>query len=275
MYIAYTHEILEVAHAEFSAIYGQTDVAYNDPQARVGLFTIQHLAEHISAWRSHDVDYVVIDEFHHAAAKTYRKVIETLRFTFLLGLTATPLRADRQDILKLCDNNVIMNCELRTEVEAGILSPYHYYGCFDETDYRDLYARGKRYSVRDLERKLIVKERHEAVVQKWVERAENKPTLAFCCTHLHAKRVAEAFAAQRISSDVYVSTTSQQERRRLIAQLERGELKVLCVVDVLNEGADIRFIECLLFLQPTEIQSAFFFNSSAAACVGTSGRHIV
>lgn len=257
LYIAHTHEILEVAESEFAAVYGAENIGSDTDRRPVTLITIQSLTNHLEAWENRIVDYLVIDEFHHAAAKTYRKIVEKLSFKFLLGLTATPFRADRQDIALLCDSNVIVNYELRAGVEAGILSPYHYYGCFDDVDYSGLDLRGGRYSVRDLERKLIIKERHEAIVRKWRERASDKPTLAFCCSHRHADRVAAEFNRHGIPSDVYLSSTKRPERKQLIDQLEKGELKILCVVDVLNEGVDIRFIECLLFLRPTESKRIF------------------
>lgn len=255
LYIAHTHEILEVARSEFEAAYGQSKVSF-DATSPVTLNTIQYLSDHLSEWTSEALDYVVVDEFHHAAARTYRKAIEQLKYRFLLGLTATPFRADRKDIAELCDNNVVVNYELRAGIECGILSPYHYYGCFDDVDYTEI-DRSRTYTVRDLERKLIIRERHQAIVRKWVEKAKDKPTLAFCCSHRHAEKVAAEFNTQGVAAAVYVSTTTLAERRRLTDDLESGVVKVLCVVDILNEGADIRFVECLLFLRPTESKRIF------------------
>jgi superfamily II DNA or RNA helicase len=140
---------------------------------------------------------------------------------------------------------------------VGILTPYHYYGCFDDIDYSDLPEGAAHYSVRDLERKLIIKERHQAIVEKWKERAEGRPTLAFCCSHKHAQRVAAEFSVQGVGAATYLSTTSISSRQRLIERLRVWIIKVLCVVDVLNEGADIPFIECLLFVRPTESKRIF------------------
>jgi superfamily II DNA or RNA helicase len=125
-----------------------------------------------------------------------------------------------------------------------------------------------------LERKLVIKERHEAIVSKWLEKAPDKPTLAFCCSHRHAEQVAAEFNDRGVASAVYISTTSLSERKRLIEQLEMGVLKILCVVDVLNEGADIRFIECLPSCGQRS-QSESFFSSSVEVFGSTSGRHIV
>jgi superfamily II DNA or RNA helicase len=114
-----------------------------------------------------------------------------------------------------------------------------------------------RYDVRDLERALIIPERDSAIIAKWRELADNKATLAFCCSHRHAQRFASALKNAGISAEVYLSTTSGAARRQLFERHQFGEIKVLCAVDVLNEGADFPHLECLLFLRPTESKRVF------------------
>lgn len=259
LYVAHTNEILEVAEAEFSAEFGANAVDKLDnpssgSKRAVQLATIQYLEKNISVLNQSSFDYLVIDEFHHAAAPTYRRTARSIDHQFLLGLTATPFRGDRQDIAALCDGNVVVNYELRIGIDIGILTPYHYFGCFDDIDYSDLPT---THSIRDLERKLIIKERHEAIVEKWKEKATDKPTIAFCCSHEHARKVAAEFSSQGVAAAPYLSTTSLPARQALIEKLRVGKLKVLCVVDVLNEGADMPFVECLLFVRPTESKRIF------------------
>lgn len=204
------------------------------------------------------IDYLVVDEFHHAAAITYRLLIERLDPAFLLGLTATPFRGDRQDIAAICNGNVVVNYELRSGIEMGVLAPYHYYGCFDDIDYSNIRHNGIRYDVRDLERVLVIPARDAAIIEKWRELASDKATLAFCCSHEHAKRVAASFKANGIPAAVYISTTDRSIRETLRRKLQEGILRVLCTVDVVNEGADFPYVECLLFLRPTESARIFY-----------------
>lgn len=263
-YIAHTQEILDVAQSEFEAVFEQKEVTRHKGGYSLGslntinIATIQLLQRNMARIRSNSFDYLIIDEFHHAAAKSYRKIIDQVRPSFLLGLTATPFRSDRQNILDLCGKNILVNFELRTGIETGILSPYHYFGCFDDVDYSNIHHNGFRYDIRDLERALIIPERDIAIISKWKHYAEGKPTLAFCCSHRHAHRVSQSFKDNGITSEVYLSTTSTSERNRLIARLQSGDLNLLCVVDVMNEGADLPFIECLLLLRPTESQRIFY-----------------
>ena len=140
-----------------------------------------------------------IHEFHHAVAKSYVDVLARLQPPFLLGMTATPYRSARQDIADLCDHNILVDFDLRSGINMGILSPYHYFGCFDDVDYSKVAHNGIRYDIKDLERALIISERDRAIIAKWRERAEGKPTLAFYCSHEHAKRVAASFVEEGIA----------------------------------------------------------------------------
>ncbi len=141
LYVAHRHEILDIAESEFVAKFGIPAVKRHGPGASgskgaiVNLSTIQWLHGHLDVLGPSAFDYVVIDEFHHAASSSYRRLIDTLKPAFLLGLTATPFRSDRQDILELCGDNILVNFELRSGIDVGILAPYHYYGCFDDVDY--------------------------------------------------------------------------------------------------------------------------------------------
>ncbi|HXC97749.1 MAG TPA: DEAD/DEAH box helicase family protein [Verrucomicrobiae bacterium] len=119
LYIAHTHEILDVAQSEFEAKFGFKSVVRLegsfslDRLNRVNLSTIALLARHINKLSTGQFDYLVIDEFHHAAAKSYRRVLDKLNPAFLLGLTATPFRGDQQNILQLCNNTIIVQHALR------------------------------------------------------------------------------------------------------------------------------------------------------------------
>ena len=262
LYIAHTHEILDVAEAEFEAVFSPESVERLDNisttrSSAVHLATIQLLSRHTNQIGSNDYDYVVVDEFHHAAAPTYRQLLDALQPCFLLGLTATPFRGDRQDIVELCGGNVIVNYELRSGIELGILTPYHYYGCFDDIDYSEISRTRGGYNIRDLERALIIPERDDAIIEKWRELAEGTATLAFCCSHQHAKRMVESLCDAGIPAATYLGTTPIRERQDLTGKLQAGNLQVLCVVDVLNEGADFPFVQTLLFLRPTESARIF------------------
>ena len=93
-------------------------------------------------------DYIVVDEFHHAAAPTYRRLIDHFRPKFLLGLTATPERTDGGDLLALCEENLVYRCDLVEGVKQDLLCPFRYFGVPDEVDYRNIPWRNTRFDER-------------------------------------------------------------------------------------------------------------------------------
>lgn len=262
LYVAHTREILDVAEAEFGAVFGPTRVerletVSSSGKSAVQLATIQSLTQHLNRIDPDAYDYVIVDEFHRAAARTYRQLLDTLRPRFLLGLTATPFRGDRQDISELCGGNVVVNYELRSGIEYGILTPYHYYGCFDDIDYSRIRQTKGGYNIRDLERALVIPERDAAIISKWRELAEGTATLAFCCSRRHAEKMSESLCEAGIPAASYLGSTPICARHDLTGKLQAGDIQVLCVVDVLNEGADFPFVQTLLFLRPTESARIF------------------
>ncbi len=261
LYIAHTKEILDDAEKEFLNFFHKNDLhritSEEDflTRKRISFCTIQLISNHKNKLSEDLYDYVVVDEFHHGAAKTYKSLIDYFDYQFLLGLTATPFRGDRKDISELCNGNYIISVELRQAIEAGILSPYNYYGCFDDIDYTKIKHDGEKYDVKDLERNLIIPKRDLAIFSKWSELADDKSTIGFCCTKKHAKRCADYFNQNGIKSDVYLSDTPNREQ--ILKNFNSGEIKVLFAVDVLNEGINLPFVECLLFLRPTESKRVF------------------
>ena len=264
LYIAHTHEILDVALSEFEAKFGIESVSRVEQASslknlkRVSLATITLLARHLDKLSVGQFDYLVIDEFHHAAAVSYRRVLEKLAPAFLLGLTATPFRGDQQNVLQLCNNTIIVSYALRFGIDTGVLCPFHYFGCFDDFDYSQIQHNGLSYNIRDLEKALVIPERDQAIIKKWRDKADGKPTVAFCCSINHAERVAASFVAAGIKAVAYTSEIDVEQRQRVLDDFKAGAISVLCVVDVLNEGADLPFIECLLFLRPTESKRVYF-----------------
>lgn len=264
LYVAHTHEILDIAEDEFASGYGRDVVIRIESPKQilspspVKLTTIQFISNHLEKISASPIDYLIIDEFHHAAAKSYKRLINTVTTKFLLGLTATPFRGDRQDVAELCNGLTLYNAELRTGIDSGILSPYHYIGCFDDVDYSKIRHNGQRYDVRDLERFLVVEGRDQAIIERWREHLSGKSTIGFCCTKRHAERCCKSFNDAGIMSALFTSDTSKEERAAIKADFKRGEIKVVFTVDVLNEGVDFPFVEGLLFLRPTESKRIFY-----------------
>lgn len=127
--MAHREEILSQAAQTFLRIRPESRVGLyvgqsHDAEVDVLCASVQTLARaaHLERFAAQHFDYVVIDEFHHAAAATYRRLLGHFAPAFLLGLTATPDRTDQSDILSLCDDNLVFTCNLFEGVQAKLLA---------------------------------------------------------------------------------------------------------------------------------------------------------
>ncbi|MCF7983609.1 MAG: DEAD/DEAH box helicase family protein [Thiohalocapsa sp.] len=263
LFVAHRDEILLQAEASFLRVHEAARVGrYTGTRKQIDcdlLFaSIQTLgqAQHLERFAPDHFDYVVVDEFHHAAAPTYRRLLQHLRPAFLLGLTATPERTDQSDILSLCDDNLVYSRHLFDGIELGLLSPFHYFGIYDETvDYREIPWRNGRFDPQALENKLATLARARHALRYWREQGRQR-TLAFCVSRRHADFMAERFRRDGIRAEA-VYRGSALERTAALEQLAQGDLQVIFSVDLFNEGVDLPAIDTVMMLRPTESKVLF------------------
>ncbi|MEQ8836727.1 MAG: DEAD/DEAH box helicase family protein, partial [Lacipirellulaceae bacterium] len=145
LFVAHREEILSQSAEAFRRFrplspFGRYDGKHKDTEGDVLFASVSTLSrqEHLAAFERDSFDYIVIDEFHHAAAQSYRRLIDYFQPHFLLGLTATPERTDREDLLALCNVHLVFYCDLFEGIERELLSPFHYFGVPDEVDYEQI-----------------------------------------------------------------------------------------------------------------------------------------
>ncbi|NCA73220.1 MAG: DEAD/DEAH box helicase, partial [Sphingobacteriia bacterium] len=263
LFVAHREEILLQAEDSFQQVW---------PRARVGRYTgtrkdrdvdllfasIQTIgrAHHLRQFEPERFDYVVVDEFHHAAAPTYRALLRHLRPRFLLGLTATPERTDQSDILSLCDDNLVYSRGLFDGITLGLLCPFQYHGIADTTvDYREIPWRNGRFDPEALSNKLATLGRARHALRHWREKGQRR-TLAFCVSRRHADFMAERFQREGVRCAA-VYQGSALDRGAALEQLKRGTLEIIFSVDLFNEGVDLPAIDTILMLRPTESKILF------------------
>lgn len=210
---------------------------------------------------SHDIDYVVVDEYHHSAAETYQKVLHYFRnVKKFVGLTATPYRLDQKDIMSYVNNNLAHNIDLFDGIEQKILVPFHYIGLYDDIDYTKIKFSGYSYKITDLDRKLIIHKRDEAVIAEYKDKIMpgNRLTIAFCNSIAHLNRITSKFRAAGINAASVTYHEKYDRRREVIEQFKKGYYKVLFTRDILNEGVDFPECSAIMFLRPTVSKTLFF-----------------
>jgi superfamily II DNA or RNA helicase/SAM-dependent methyltransferase/SOS-response transcriptional repressor LexA len=263
LFVAHREEILAQAAETFLRIRPQARVGFymgqsRDAEVDVLCASVQTLArtEHLGRFSPQHFDYVVVDEFHHAAASTYRRLLTHFAPSFLLGLTATPERTDQSDILSLCDDNLVFSTDLFDGIRAGLLAPFHYYGIWDESvDYREIPWRNGRFDPEQLSTKLATLARARHALKEWQRRAQAR-TLAFCVSTAHADFMAGQFNRAGIAAAA-VYSGSDLGRAEALEALKAGQLKVIFSVDLFNEGVDLPAIDTVMMLRPTESKILF------------------
>ena len=205
--------------------------------------------------------FAVLDEAHHVPAESYRELIAALRPQILLGLTATPERADGQSILPWFENRIADEMRLWHAIERQYLVPFDYYGIHDGTDLSTLNWNRGSYQKSELDIVYLNNERRaKLIVQHFCNiygEPANARALGFCVSVEHAQFMARIFCEAGIPAEALTGQSSQEQRREVPLRLRRQEIQVLFTVDLFNEGVDIPEVDCILFLRPTESATVF------------------
>jgi superfamily II DNA or RNA helicase/HKD family nuclease/diadenosine tetraphosphate (Ap4A) HIT family hydrolase len=258
LFVAHREEILTQAMYTFrrlrpAARIGRYGGGHHDRDFDVLMASIQTIGRvgHLRQFARDHFDYIVIDEFHHASARTYRNLLDHFNPNFLLGLTATPDRSDGADLLALCGENLVYRCDLFEGIRRGLLSSFHYFGVADEVEYSNIPWRSGHFDVERLEQAIATEARAKNAFDQFTKRAGRR-TLAFCCSQRHAEFM-KGFFLNRGKRVVAVhSGAGSDPRAGSLERLARGELDVIFAVDMFNEGIDVPNIDTVFMLRPTE-----------------------
>lgn len=263
LFIAHREEILRQAAQSFGAVMPNRSQGFytgydKDTSAEIVFASVYTLGSkrHRQRFSDDAFDLIVVDEFHHAAARSYTALLSYFQPQYLLGLTATPARTDNKDVYALCDGNLVYQITLPDAISQGWLSPFHYYGVRDPIDYSLIRWRDSHYDEMELTRAQMREQYTEAVLDAWKTHRQQR-TLLFGSSRMQSRYMAEQFRDAGVRAGYVDGTTPPMERRRAVEALERGELEVLCSVDLFNEGVDIPSVDTILLARPTESMVVF------------------
>lgn len=258
LFVSHVTEILQQAETVFNNVrrFGRTEQFangwYTRNTADVLFATVQKISRKgtIEKFRHDEFDYIIVDEFHHAQAKSFKKIIEYFQPKFLLGLTATPYRMDRKDISELCNGNIPYSCNMPTAIDNDWLSTFTYYGVYDDTvDYSVLPWSNGKYNETALVQAVNRKERATAILNHY-HKHQQGPTIGFCVSIAHADYMTEYFNAHGVPALAVHSKGARPFDAK--KQINAGEIAVIFAVNIFNEGIDFPDIQTVMFLRPTQ-----------------------
>jgi superfamily II DNA or RNA helicase len=269
LFVAHREEILKQSLDTFRVIlkdpnFGDMLVGSHQPES------LDHLFVSIQSFNSkklHEVttndyyDFIIVDEFHHAAAESYQKLLSHYKPKILLGLTATPERMDGKNILSYFDDTISAEMRLTEAINRKLLSPFQYFCVSDTVDLSKLKWSRKGYEIRELENVYTSNDHRSSQIvksiYKYVTDIDQVKGLGFCVSIEHAKYMADFFNKVGIPSVALYGNVDGKTRRGAQYRLVQGEIKFIFVVDLYNEGIDIPEANTILFLRPTESLTVF------------------
>ncbi|HDR28152.1 DEAD/DEAH box helicase [Rhodovulum sp.] len=206
------------------------------------------------------LDLLVIDEAHHAAAESYRRIIDRARDRNpdcrIYGVTVTPNRGDRKG-LRPVFSNVADQIRIGELIASGHLVPPRTF-VIDVGVQHQLGQVRKTVDDFDMDAVDAIMNRApvtDAVIRHWQEKAGDRQTVVFCSTVDHARNVAAAFAAAGAPSGLVHGDMGAAERRATLSAYAAGELRVVVNVAVLTEGWDHPPTSCVVLLRPSSYKS--------------------
>ena len=267
LFVAHREEILRQSQQVFQLVlrepgFGELLVGGERPRAGRHVFaSVQSLANQIDEIDPGDFDVVIVDEFHHAAAASYERLLSRLKPKFLLGLTATPERADGQSVLEWFDGRIASESRLWDALDQGLLCPFHYFGVNDATDLSAVRFERGRYVPGELDNVFtgdhVRAIRIRQAVEEFVTDPHEMRALGFCAGVNHAHFMARQFRNFGYPAVALDANTPRNDRRSALARLRRGELRAVFAVDLFNEGVDLPEVDTVLMLRPTESATVF------------------
>jgi superfamily II DNA or RNA helicase len=269
LFVAHREEILQQSINVFRGVlkdpnFGDLLVGKNQPAQIEYLFTsIQSLnsKDLIQRTRPDYYDVIIIDEFHHAAAPSYQRLLSYYTPRVLIGLTATPERMDGLDILQYFNGSITAEIRLPEAINRKLLSPFHYFGVTDVVDLDAVSWRCGAYNPGELNALYTGNtqrvERIVVALQEYIADIDDTIGLGFCVSVDHAAYMAESFTKAGIPSAYLHANSPHEERFSIQNRLISREIHFIFVVDLYNEGIDIPEVNTILFLRPTESLTIF------------------
>lgn len=255
LFIAHTKELVEQGVKNFEKLWQGASVGrfydeYHESDTQIVCAGIQSVIRNLNSFTPDDFDYLIIDECHHASAKSYSKILSYFRPKFTLGLTATPERADGADLLEIFQE-VAHKLDISEAVELGVLCPVRCIRVKTNINMADIRINGFKYNFLDLEETIMVPDRNKLIVDTYKEFADGKSTVIFCTSVNHANTIASMLKERGVKAEAVSGSLKTFDRKKILSEYAEKRIQVLCACDLLNEGWDSPNTEVLFMARPT------------------------
>ncbi len=255
LFLAHTKELVEQGAVNFEHLWNEVSVGrfyedFHDTDTHVVCGSIQSIIRNLDLFKPDDFDYLIIDECHHASAKSYTSILSYFRPKFTLGLTATPERADGEDLLEVFQN-FAHKLDIKEAVESGVLCPVRCIRVKTNINMADVRINGFKYNSLDLEETIMIPDRNNLIVNTYLEYVNGKSAVIFCTSVKHADTIASLLQEKGVRAESVSGSTKPLVRKQILKDYADKKIQVLCACDLLNEGWDSPITEVLFMARPT------------------------
>lgn len=248
-------ELKDSYNIDCSLITAEERTSHKNPKP-VCVASIQTLKNRLYKWSEYNFNVVIIDEAHHTRAKTYHRVINTFNSAKLLGVTATPYRLNDVGLAAEYER-IIVSPPIKDFIEAGWLSNYDYYSIEEnESIYDGLSSlpldKWGDYEVFSLSQFCNKDSIRAQVVGSYLKYAKGKKGIVYTINREHNDRLCQEFRQYGINAYAIDGKTKTDVRENIVNMFRRGEIDVLCNVNIFSEGFDCPDVEFIQLARPTK-----------------------
>lgn len=237
-----------------NVIAGGRDRNYKYPVNVASIQTITH-PNNLKDAKKLNVQFIIIDEAHHALATTYKKLWNLYPDSKKLGVTATPWRMNHQSFLDLFDK-LVLSMPIKDFIKQGYLSPYKYFSLRSNSDIQrtidDIELdRFGEYKESSMEEKMDIGSIRAQLLDSYLSLADGKKGIIYAINIVHAKHICEEYKKAGYVAVSIDSKTPAAERKELVGKFKKGLIDIIVNVDIFSEGFDCPDIEFIQLARPT------------------------
>jgi superfamily II DNA or RNA helicase len=255
LFLVHRKELVEQAYLKLKEVWPEVSTGLfmgdiRDFEAHNIAASIASVSQHLNEFSPTAFQYLIIDEAHHSTAATYKRILGYFKPDFVLGLTATPERADGESLLEIF-RECAHRLTLQEAVERGELVPIRCIRVVTNVDLSRVRFNQIQYNRKDLDETVIIPARDRLIVETYLNHVSGRKAVAFCVNVRHGESVAEMFRLAGVPARSVSGQLPRLEREKYLKEFREGSLRVLCACDILNEGWDCPEVEVLLMARPT------------------------
>jgi len=256
--LVHRRELIDQASKKLKNIgvnHGVIAAKYESSQNNIQIASVQTLVRRLVT-NTFNPHYIIIDEAHHAAAGSWRKIIEHFKDAYKIGCTATPIRLDGRGLADYFDD-LVKGPGVAKLIKDKYLAPYKVFAPPLKINLDKVKTLGGDYQKKELEKQIDSADIIGDAVQQYKKHADGLPAIAFCISIKHATDVCNKFKDAGYKAAIVHGEMKVDDRDKAIKGLGNGKIQILTSVDVISEGTDVPDVSAAILLRPTKSEGLY------------------